>query len=50
MVYPGSPAEAAGLKPGDLIVALKVDGEMQSVDELGGFTVSVNHLRGVAGT
>ncbi len=50
MVYPGSPAEAAGLKPGDLIVALKYNGELQSVDALGGYTVAVNHLRGAAGT
>ncbi len=50
MVYPGSPAEAAGLKPGDLIVALKYNGELQSVDALGGYTMAVNHLRGAAGT
>ncbi len=50
MVYPGSPAEAAGLKPGDLVIALKIKGEYQSVDALGGYTVAVNHLRGAAGT
>ena len=50
MVYPGSPAEAAGLKPGDLIVALKHQDELQSVDALGGYTMAVNHLRGAAGT
>ncbi len=50
MVYPGSPAEAAGLKPGDLIVALKYQDVLQSVDQLGGYTVAVNHLRGAAGT
>ncbi len=50
MVYPGSPAEAAGLKPDDTVVAIKVDGEYRSVDELGGYTVAVNHLRGPAGT
>lgn len=50
MVYPGSPAEAAGLKPGDLIVALTHEGELQTVDALGGYTVAVNHLRGAAGT
>lgn len=50
MVYPGSPAEAAGLKPGDLIVALKYQDELQSVDALGGYTMAVNHLRGAAGT
>ena len=50
MVYPGSPAEAAGLKPGDLVIALKIQGEYQSVDAVGGYTVAVNHLRGAAGT
>ena len=50
LVYPGSPAETAGLRSGDMIVALKVDGEMKSVDELGGFTLAVNNLRGVSGT
>ena len=50
MVYPGSPAEAAGLKPGDLIVSLQYNGELQSVDSLGGFSMAVDCLRGETGT
>lgn len=50
MVYPDSPAEQAGLKPGDLIVALKNNGEMQTIDTIGGYTAAVNLLRGAAGT
>lgn len=50
MVYPDSPAEQAGLKPGDLIVAIKHEDQLQSVDALGGYTIAVNHLRGAAGT
>lgn len=50
MVYPGSPAEQAGLKPGDLVVAVKQNGEYVSVDDIGGYTMAVNCLRGPAGT
>ena len=50
MVYPNSPAEKAGLRPGDLVVAVKYHGVLQSVDALGGYTMAVNHLRGAAGT
>ncbi len=50
MVYPNSPAEQAGLKPGDLVVAVKQNGTYVSVDEIGGYTMAVNCLRGLAGT
>ena len=44
-VYPGSPAEAAGVKVGDFIYA--VDGK--TVEELG-YTNAVNYVRGEIGT
>lgn len=50
MVYRGSPAEKAGLRPGDLVVALKSGDSYMYVDQIGGYTAAVNQLRGPAGT
>ena len=50
MVYRNSPAERAGLKPGDLVVALKSEDKYLYVDQLGGYTAAVNQFRGPAGT
>ena len=55
MVYPGSPAEKAEsngytLKPGDLVVAIKDGDEYLTVDQIGGYTMALNRLRGAAGT
>lgn len=48
-VFPESPALKAGVMPGDVIIYVKVDGEMISVAELG-YTIAINHLQGKAGT
>ncbi len=48
-VFPESPALEAGVRPGDLIFYVKVDGEMVSVASLG-YTMAVTHLQGEAGT
>lgn len=48
-VFPESPALEAGVRPGDVIFYVNVDGEMVSVASLG-YTMAVNHLQGKAGT
>lgn len=48
-VFPDSPALEAGVRPGDVIFYVKVDGEMVSVASLG-YTMAVTHLQGTAGT
>lgn len=48
-VYPDSPAEKAGLLPGDLIAYIKEDGDYIPVTDYG-YTVALNKLRGDAGT
>ena len=48
-VFPESPALEAGVLPGDLIAYVKVDGEYQSVSELG-YTMALSALQGEAGT
>ncbi len=48
-VFPESPALEAGVRPGDLIFYVNVDGEMVSVASLG-YTMAVTHLQGEAGT
>ena len=48
-VSPGSPAEEAGMKVGDLIVWVGIGDELESVDELG-YTAALSKLRGAAGT
>ena len=50
MVYPNSPAEKADLKSGDLIVAMQYNGEMQTIDAIGGYTMALNLMRGESGT
>lgn len=49
MVYPGSPAERAGVRPGDALISVKHEGTEYGVGEVG-YTVAVNYLRGEAGT
>ncbi|MBE6587794.1 MAG: S41 family peptidase [Ruminococcaceae bacterium] len=48
-VFPDSPAQKAGVLPGDIITHIKVDGEMVSVQSLG-LTVASNAMRGEEGT
>lgn len=50
MVYPDSPAEAAGLRPGDLVIGVKIGEKYQTVEQVGGYTMAVNQLRGPSGT
>lgn len=49
MVYPGSPAEAAGVLPGDKLISVMHEGQEYSVTGAG-YTQAVNYLRGEAGT
>ena len=49
-VYQNSPAESAGVRVGDYICALKVDGIFKSVAELGGYTAALSGIRGESGT
>ena len=49
MVYPGSPAEKAGVRPGDKLITVVHEGTEYSVTQVG-YTVAVNYLRGEAGT
>lgn len=48
-VFPDSPAQKAGVMPGDVVTHIMADGEMTAVSSLG-FTVASNHMRGEAGT
>jgi len=49
MVYPNSPAERAGLRPGDKVITVKHQGVEYSINEIG-YTAALNYLRGEAGT
>lgn len=49
MVYPNSPAERAGLRPGDKVITVKHEGVEHSINEIG-YTAALNYLRGEAGT
>ena len=49
-VYRNSPADGAGIRIGDYVAALKVDGTYKSVAELGGYTAALNEIRGESGT
>lgn len=49
MVYPGSPAERAGVKPGDAVVTVMYEGTAHSVSQIG-YTTALGYLRGEAGT
>jgi len=48
-VYKNSPAEKAGVKVGDSIYAVKIDGTMQTVNAVG-YTTAVSSIRGKKGT
>lgn len=49
MVYPNSPAERAGLRPGDMVITVKHEGVEYSITEIG-YTAALNYLRGESGT
>lgn len=49
MVYPNSPAEKAGVRPGDAVVVVKYEGTEYSINQVG-YTQALNYLRGEAGT
>lgn len=49
MVYPNSPAEHAGLRPGDMVITVKHEGVEYSITQIG-YTAALNYLRGESGT
>ena len=49
-VYNHSPAECAGVRRGDFIYQIKVDGEFQTVEALGGYEMALTYIRGDVGT
>ena len=49
MVYPGSPAERADVRPGDMVISLKHEGEEYAVSAIG-YSAALNYLRGESGT
>ena len=49
-VFENSPAEKVGVRVGDYLYKVKVDGAYQTVTELGGYTQAINHIRGEKGT
>ncbi|MBQ3013532.1 MAG: hypothetical protein IJD75_00135 [Clostridia bacterium] len=49
-IYEGAPAESSGLRVGDLLYCIKVDGTYQTVAALGGYTKAINYIRGEKGT
>ena len=49
MVFPNSPAERAGIRPGDMVITVKHEGTEYSVSQIG-YTAALNYLRGVSGT
>ena len=48
-VFKNSPAEASGLRTGDRIYAVEVDGEFQSIAQLGGYDNALSIIRGEVG-
>ncbi len=49
-IYENAPAAGCGVKVGDYICGVKVDGMFRSVAELGGYTNFMKHIQGEAGT
>lgn len=49
-VYEDGPAAETDLRVGDMIYCVKVDGEFQSIAQLGGYTPALNCVRGEEGT
>ncbi|MBQ7379700.1 MAG: hypothetical protein IJW70_08530 [Clostridia bacterium] len=49
MVFPNSPAERAGIRPGDMVITVKHEGTEYSISQIG-YTAALNYLRGVSGT
>ncbi len=49
-VFRDAPAEKGGLKSGDYIYGIKVDGTYASIAALGGYTAAMNEIRGEEGT
>ncbi len=49
-IFKNSPAAASQLRVGDCIYAIHVDGEMQTVAALGGYTSAMTHMRGEKGS
>lgn len=50
MVYPNSPAEKAGVRPGDKIIKVKHEDKAYTLEEAGGFTVALLYLKGEVNT
>ncbi len=49
-VFENSPAEKVGVRVGDYLYCIKVDGVYQTVTELGGYTQAISRIRGEKGT
>lgn len=49
-VFKDSPAQNSGLLVGDCVYAIEVDGEYKSIEQLGGYTLALNVIRGEVGT
>lgn len=49
-IFKNAPAENSDLRIGDIIYAITVDGEPQTVAQLGGYNQAINAIRGEIGT
>ncbi|MBR5120349.1 MAG: hypothetical protein IKV02_05060, partial [Clostridia bacterium] len=49
-VFKDSPAAGSGLRIGDRVYAIEVDGEYKSIEQLGGYTNALSVIRGELGT
>ena len=49
-VFKDSPANSSGLRIGDRVYAIEVDGEYKSIEQLGGYTNALSVIRGELGT
>ena len=49
-IFKNAPADVSGLRVGDHIYAIEIDGKYKSVTELGGYTPALNAIRGEVGS